>query len=205
MDYLFWQLPKEPDLNYFPRIMWTAEIEGVLWAEAQKDACINRGPLDVVGKALPHGIDKCYIDGAWKEHDPYTGQGWVYRKNGSTDTMMGAMSIRTSLSPLHAECEALIWAMECMKTLQVLEVVFATDCSQLVKMVSTPTEWPAFTTHMEEFLRCKEFFLNFTIQHIPRALNTLADKLARGDRTSPSAMVYVDSVSPRWLSDQRSS
>ena len=44
-------------------ILRTAEIEGVLWAEAQKDASINRGPLDVVGKALPHGIDKCYIDG----------------------------------------------------------------------------------------------------------------------------------------------
>ena len=88
-----------------------------------------------------------------QEHDLYTGQGWVYRKNESTDTMMGAMSIRRSLSPLHAECEALIWAMECMKTLQVIEVVFATDCSPLVKMVSTPTEWSAFITHIEEFLR----------------------------------------------------
>ena len=119
--------------------------------------------------------------------------------------MMDAMSIRRSLSPLHVECEALIWAMECMKTLQISEVVFATDCSQLVKMVSTLTELSAFTTHMEEFLRCKELFHNFTIQHIPRAQNILADKLVRGARTSPSAMVYVDSISPRWLSDQESS
>ncbi|KAF3488736.1 hypothetical protein F2Q69_00055234 [Brassica cretica] len=35
--------------------------------------------------------------------------------------------------------------------------------------------------------------------------NVLADKLARGARTSPSAMVYVDSVLPKWLSDQESS
>ncbi|XP_013607712.1 PREDICTED: uncharacterized protein LOC106314381 [Brassica oleracea var. oleracea] len=102
------------------------------------------------------------------------------------------------------ECEALIWAMECMKTLHISKVVFATDCSQLVKMVSTPTEWPAFTTHMEEFLRCKECFPTFTIQHIPRAQNTMADKLARGVRTQPSAIVYVDSVSPKWLSAQES-
>ena len=140
-----------------------------------------------------------------QEHDLYTGQGWVYRKNESTDTMMGAMSIRRSLSPLHAECEALIWAMECMKTLQISEVVFAIECSQLVKMVSTPTKWPVFTTHMEEFLRCKELFLNFTIQHIPRAQNTLADKLARGARTSLFAMVYVDYVPSRWLSDHEPS
>ena len=52
----------------------------------------------------------------------------------------GAMNLRRSLSPLHAECEALIWAMECMKTIQFSDVVFATDCSQLAKMVSTPQE-----------------------------------------------------------------
>ena len=91
-----------------------------------------------------------------------------------------------------------------MKTLRISEVVFATDCSQLVKMVSTPTEWPAFTTHMEEFLQCKEFFHPFTIQHIPRAQNTMADKLARGARNQPAAMVYVDSIPPRWLLDQES-
>ncbi|XP_056859997.1 uncharacterized protein LOC130508482 [Raphanus sativus] len=114
---------------------------------------------------------------------------------------MGAMNLRRSLSPLHAECEALIWAMECMKTLQFSDVVFATDCSQLVKMVSSPEEWPAFTTHMEEFRRSKTFFPNFKIRHIPRAQNTMADKLAHGARSSPSAMLYVDSIPPVWLSE----
>ena len=71
--------------------------------------------------------------------------------------MMEAMN----LSPLHAECEALIWTMKYMKTLHISEVVFATDCSQLVKMTSTHTEWPTFTTHMDEFLHCKEFFSHF--------------------------------------------
>ena len=75
--------------------------------------------------------------------------------------------------------------------------MFATDCSQLFKMVSTPTEWPAFTTHMEEFMRGMEFFHPFTIQHIPMAQNTIADKLARGARNQLAAMVYVDSIPPR--------
>ena len=114
------------------------------------------------------------------------------------------MSIHKSLSPLHAQCETLIWAMECMKTLRTSEVVFATDYSQPVKMMSTPTEWSAFTTHMEEFLQCKEFFHPFTIQHIPRAQNTMAGKLARGAKNQPAAMVYVDSIPPRWLLDQKS-
>ena len=141
----------------------------------------------------------CYTDGAWKEGDKFTGQGWFCRKSGSTEVMMGAMNLRRSLSPLHAECEALIWAMECMKTLQYSDVVFATDCSQLVKMVSTPEEWPAFSTHMEEFNRSKMFFPYFRIRHILRAHNTLADKLARGARSSPSALLYVDSTPPVWL------
>ncbi|XP_033143778.1 uncharacterized protein LOC117132788 isoform X1 [Brassica rapa] len=58
----------------------------------------------------------------------------------SEEKMMGAMNLRRSLSALHAKCEALIWAMECMKTLDFSDVVFATDCSQLVKMVFSPDE-----------------------------------------------------------------
>ena len=114
---------------------------------------------------------------------------------------MGAMNLRRSLSPLHAECEALIWAMKCMKTLQFPDVVFAMDCSQLVKMVSTPEEWTAFSTHLEEFNRSKIFFSEFRIRHIPRAQNTLADELARGARSFPSAMLYVDSTPPIWFSE----
>uniref|UniRef100_A0A0D3BH80 RNase H type-1 domain-containing protein n=1 Tax=Brassica oleracea var. oleracea TaxID=109376 RepID=A0A0D3BH80_BRAOL len=68
--------------------------------------------------------------------------------------------------------------MECMKTLDFSYVVFAKDCSQLVKMVSSPGEWPAFATHMEEFQRSKSFFHSFKIQYIPRATNLVADKLA---------------------------
>ena len=77
------------------------------------------------------------------------------------------MNVRMTLSPLHVECEALIWPMKYMKTLHISEVVFAIDCSQLVKMVSTPTEWSAFT-HMEEFLRCKESFSNFLYLTYPK-------------------------------------
>ena len=116
---------------------------------------------------------------------------------------METMNLRRSLSPLHAECEALIWVMECMKTLQFSDVVFATDCSQLVKMVSTPEEFPAFSTHMEEFRRSKTFFSNFRIRHIPRAQNSMADKLVRGTMSFPSAILYVDSTPLVWFSEPR--
>ncbi|XP_018477415.2 uncharacterized protein LOC108848520 [Raphanus sativus] len=117
------------------------------------------------------------------------------------DVMMGTMNLRRSLSPLHAECEALIWAMKCMKNLQFSNVVFATDCSQLVKMVFSPNKWPAFATHMEEFSRSKTFFPTFKIRHIPRTQNTMADKFAHDARSSPSAKLYVDSLPSVWLSE----
>ena len=50
--------------------------------------------------------------GAWREQDSFTGQGWYCRARDSDDVMMGAMNLRRILSPLHAECETLIWAME---------------------------------------------------------------------------------------------
>ena len=91
--------------------------------------------------------------------------------------------------------------MECMKIIDFSDVVFATNCSQLVKMVSSPDEWPAFATDLEEFRGSKSFFPSFKIQHIPRATNLVVGKLARGTRSSPSAVFYVDSTTPAWLSE----
>ena len=51
---------------------------------------------------------------------------------------MGARNTRVSQLPLHSEIEALIWGMECMKNLRQFYVAFATDCFQLMKMISEP-------------------------------------------------------------------
>ena len=135
-------------------ILRLAEVKSKIWMGAQvtvKNQYDHHGSVyqDTEWTSLDN-TRICYIDGAWKKEDQFTGQGWFCRSNGSADVMMGAMNLRKSLSPLYAECEALLWAMDCMKTLQFSDVVFATDCFQLVKMVSTPEDWPAFSTHMEE-------------------------------------------------------
>ena len=81
----------------------------------------------------------CYTDGSWKENDRYSGQGWYNTLEGF-DSLMGARNTRVSQSPLHSEIETLIWWMKCMRNLRQFTVTFATDCSQLVKMVSEPEE-----------------------------------------------------------------
>ena len=157
MDYLFWRVKREDEFEYFPWILWyiwktrndkiysnrndnpqeilrQADVESTVWKEAQlaHGASANTlgGKVQQASDCLSlENIRICYIDGAWKEEDVFTGQGWFCRQNGSTYVIMGAMNLRRSFSPLHAECEALIWVMKCMKTLQYSDVLFATDCS----------------------------------------------------------------------------
>ncbi|XP_056846552.1 uncharacterized protein LOC130497630 [Raphanus sativus] len=149
LDYLFWRLPKENKNGNPHEVLRRAEVEGTLSADAQLLLQKNQGQFQTeINWQYMEDTRICFVDGGWREQDIYTGQGWYCRKMDSEDVMMGTMNLRRSLSPLHAECEALIWAMKCMKNLQFSDVVFATDCSQLVKMVFSPDEWSAFATHM---------------------------------------------------------
>ena len=61
------------------------------------------------------------MDGSWKENDIFSGQGWYSTLEGF-EGLMGARNVRASLSPLHAEMEALLWAMECMRNLRQFQV-----------------------------------------------------------------------------------
>lgn len=70
-----------------------------------------------------------------------------------------------------------------------------------MEMVSTPEEWPAFATHMDEFGDVRNFFFNFSIKHISRENNTMTDNLARGFNSYLSVMLYVDLLPPIWLSE----
>ena len=55
-------------------LLRTAEIESVLWAESQTKNSINRTFPHIVENHIVYDINKCYIDGAWREQDSCTGQ-----------------------------------------------------------------------------------------------------------------------------------
>lgn len=82
----------------------------------------------------------CFTDGFWKDHDPFSGQGWYNTLEGF-DGLMGTRNTRVSFSPLHSEMEVFIWTMESMRSLRQFHVTFSTYYSQLVKMVSEHEEW----------------------------------------------------------------
>ncbi|XP_024016372.1 uncharacterized protein LOC112089850 [Eutrema salsugineum] len=102
-----------------------AETEATLWEEAersgQESIPVDPSVSPTMSVPMAYGRWWCYIDGV-------------------TEKIVGAQNVRRSLTRLHAETEDLIGVMHCMLENQKMEVAFATDCLELVKMVSTPEE-----------------------------------------------------------------
>ena len=223
MDYLFWRILPSMEDHQFAWILWyiwkarnnkvfsnldmdpmdtlkLAETESILWAEAQI-AIDQRMITSIIDPILPSIPGRwCFTDGSWKEGVSFSGQGWLSTLEGF-DGLLGARNVRASLSPLHAEIEALLWAMECMRNLRQFQVTFATDCSQLVKMVSEPEEWPAFANYLEDITILKESFIRADIIYVPRTQNSKADSLARSARKQSSFVVHMDSAHPVWFTE----
>ena len=91
--------------------------------------------------------------------------------------------------------------MECMRNLRQFKVTFATDCSQLVKMVSKPEEWPAFESYLEDIKILKTSFLSPEIIHVFQTENLQADSLACSARKQPSFVVHMDAELPVWFAE----
>ena len=91
--------------------------------------------------------------------------------------------------------------MECMRNLRQYQVTFATDCSQLVNMVSEPDEWPAFAVYLEDIKTLKESFISSELIHVSRTLNSKANSLARSARKQPSFVVHMDREFPVWFTE----
>jgi len=141
----------------------------------------------------------CFLDGSWKGSDKYSGTIWFCTSSNVESPTMGAANIRKSLSPLHTEVEALLWGMKCMISDDNQDVAFFTDCSELVKMVSYPTERPTFLAYLDDFQSDKEEFTSFSLSLISRNANVKADNLSQKVRTEPLHVTYVKYFPQYWL------
>ena len=88
-----------------------------------------------------------------------------------------------------------------MNNLRQFQVTFATDYSQLVKMVSEPEECPVFANYLEDVKNLKESFTRSDIIYVPRTQNTKADRIARSVRKQPSFVVHMDTDHPVWFTE----
>ncbi|XP_010431405.1 PREDICTED: uncharacterized protein LOC104715719 [Camelina sativa] len=215
--WILWYLWKARNAKVFENIterpeevIRIAEGEALSWQQAQEEG----DDADSIGQPLvvepsfrrtPFSLPmvftgvRCFVDGSWKSGDRFAGAGWVCTKPQDPMPSMGATNFRRSLSPLHAEVEAFIWAMRCMIGHDYHDVAFYSDCADLVKMVSSPKDWPAFSTYLEDITMDREEFYSFSLSFIPRTANVKADLLARCARTSPHNVLYVNNFPPHWL------
>lgn len=63
--------------------------------------------------------------------------------------LLGLKSCSSTISPLHAELEALAWAMESAFHRVFLHIRLETDCSEILRIIDDIDEWPAFASEIE--------------------------------------------------------
>ncbi|XP_023634315.1 uncharacterized protein LOC111829462 [Capsella rubella] len=162
------RLAKGP-IGFLPMVVQVARDEARIWHDAQIEEVDIPLVLPVDRQQRVSGVtgrnvqlppllagSRCFIDGSWKDSDIYAGLGWFCQSAMEAPPIMGASNRYRSLSPLHAEVEALVWAMRCMIGHNFRDVSFLTDCSDLVKMVSSPQDWPAFSVYLDDIFTDRE-------------------------------------------------
>ncbi|XP_010451584.1 PREDICTED: uncharacterized protein LOC104733725 [Camelina sativa] len=155
LDFIFWRASSQSGVTdialQLPWIIWS------LWKDRNKKVFqgIEAEPNDILGQAAndkalweeakafsrghiaptPPLEDRifsscCQIDGSWKGSDPFQGLGWWYCNDEGSTLLLGARSFRRGSTPLHAELQALIWAMEALLEAGVDCQAYETDCAE---------------------------------------------------------------------------
>ena len=90
------------------------------------------------------------MDGSWKHDKTTSGVDWIlHLQDGSID-LLGLQGGHKEISPLHGEFKSLTWALKCLSRHQCYCNHFVTDSQELVKMIDTPKNWPAFDSKLSE-------------------------------------------------------
>ncbi|KAG7598158.1 Ribonuclease H domain [Arabidopsis suecica] len=218
-DFLFWRGKEfgieEETLELFPWILWyiwksrnrfcfenfkeppqetlaLALREASVWKKANMKEAADPESLarSVLLPASFPRISECQIDASWHSEDSLSGHGWVLVDQDRI-LQLGLMSSRRSLSPLHAEIDSLLWAMECLISLGITNGAFASDCSDMISIVDNQDAWPSFAAEMASFRSLVCFFPSFSIRFVPRSFNTRADCLAKKARARNSLFSHM--------------
>ena len=140
----------------------------------------------------------CLLDGSWTASVNYSGCGWVWMDSSGNTQLMGIRNLTRRESALHAEVDALQWAMENMLQHSTCQS-FGTDCKELIAMLKKPHAWPSFATELERIETLQIFFMDFNIIHVPRVRNQILDFLVKTARSFHRELHFIGCSIPVWL------
>ena len=103
------------------------------------------------------------------------------------------------VSPHHTELKSLVWALKCLSRYQRYCNYFVIHSQELVKMIATPEDWPAFAAELNEFKTLWASYQDGQVVYKDKSSNTKADFLARQARTRKHVFSYVNACVPHWI------
>lgn len=184
-----------------------ASSESETWRIAQiveevADAVPDEGAVATLneGRAMNYKW-RCQVDASWKDKEEGAGMGFVLFEENQAK-LIGVRKGGCVPSPMHAEAEALCWAMKETRRLGATEVCFESDCQHLVRLIQIPQEWPALGSEPDVIDFISSEFSSFSIRFIRRNDNVRADCLSKAGRSRVSGFCFVDNKIPPWLAHE---
>ena len=127
---------------------WTLAQMLPVMEETGIDIEQSDGHAETVAPAIPRW--RCQVDASWVSTQEAVGVGFVMMEEGAT-ILYGGKKTNNTESPLYAEAEGLIWAMQEALGREFTIMHFETDFQQLVKLIKNDEEeWPAMATELDE-------------------------------------------------------
>ncbi|KAE8780081.1 Cyclopropane-fatty-acyl-phospholipid synthase [Hordeum vulgare] len=131
-------------------------------------------------KSPPGDVIKINLDAAYNPTTGGGGWGAIARDHEGVAVGLAAGKLAHLTDPLHAEIEALRYAIEFAEDQGMGRVIFKTDCSNLQQAISSTTQdrGPLGILFREAKFRLQLDFIEWTIMHCPRMCNNAAHVLA---------------------------
>ncbi|KAG2331283.1 hypothetical protein Bca52824_002463 [Brassica carinata] len=144
------------------------------------------------------------VDASWSKSSEWMGLGFVLLED-EVIKLVGQTCCPKASSPLHAEAESLAWAMNEISKQQHQQVLFESDCLQLVTLTGKDEDWPRLAPELDEIKFFKTAFRVSPIVYLPRSFNLRADTLAKRGPSREQNFLLVDDQVPNWLAHVASS
>lgn len=113
----------------------------------------------------------CQVDGSWAGNEAWMGVGFILLEANET-ILQGQRCARRAQSPLHAEAEGIIWAMQEARERGFDDIMFVSDCQQLINLACKEEEWPSIAAELDEIKLWRSKFNNVALSFVPRSDNS---------------------------------